>query len=90
MAVAVRINPEHMTRDDYQRVIAELRSRGVHDPEGRVFHAAYGEDPVMMFEVWHSRELFERHRGDLFEALESAGLDGGAVEVHAVHSEHPD
>jgi hypothetical protein len=44
----------------------------------------------MMFEVWHSREQFEDHRASLVAALQSVGLDSGAVELHRVLSEHPD
>jgi hypothetical protein len=90
MPVAVHISPTHMTKEDYERVIGELQARGAADPDGRVFHTAYGEDPVMMFEVWHSQEQFEDHRASLLDAIDAAGVDAAAVVLHPVHSEHPD
>lgn len=90
MTVAVHISPQHMSKEDYRRLIAELEASGVHEPEGRLSHIAYGEDEVRMFETWESAEHFGAHRDDLFAALESVGLDAGSVEVHAVHAERPD
>ena len=90
MPVAIHITPSHMSREDYERCIGELEARDAHEPDGRLFHAAYGEDHVHMFELWQSREDFEAHRDRMFEALQCAGVDGGIVEMHPVHSDHPD
>ncbi len=90
MAVTVHICPTKMSRDDYDRVIKELEASGSSDPPGRVFHAGYGNDEVQMFEVWESPEHFEAHRDSLFAALQCAGVDGGSVDIHALHSELPD
>lgn len=89
MAVAVHIDPHHMSKGDYERVIAELQASGSDKPQGRQTHTAYGSDDVHVFEVWDSQADFDAHRDDLFAALQSAGVDGGSVEVHPVHS-HPD
>lgn len=86
MAVAVHICPTQMSRADYQRVIKDLEDAGVGEPEGRTFHAAYGESEVRMFEVWDSREQFDAHSERLFATLQGAGLDAGTVDVHALHS----
>jgi quinol monooxygenase YgiN len=86
MTVAVHIIPEHMTKEDYERVIKELEKSGGADPDGRKFHAAYGEENVRMFEVWDSEEQFDAHRERLYEVIQGAGLDAGTVEVHPVHS----
>jgi hypothetical protein len=90
MPVAVHITCPHMSKDDYERVIKDLKDSGCGEPEGRVLHAAYGEGEVRMFEVWESEEQFEAHRDHLFATLQGAGVDAGTVEVHPVHSEHPD
>jgi quinol monooxygenase YgiN len=79
-----------MSKADYERLIAELRAAGAEEPPGRRFHAGYGDDEVRMFEVWDSAEDFHAHRDDLFEALRCVGLDGGTVELHALHSPRPD
>jgi quinol monooxygenase YgiN len=90
MPVAVRISCQHMTREDYDRVIKDLEASGCGEPEGRSFHAAYGDDDVHMFEVWESEDHFDAHRERLMGALQGAGLDAGSVEVHPLHSDHPD
>ncbi|MBV8987838.1 MAG: hypothetical protein JO372_04670 [Solirubrobacterales bacterium] len=91
MAVAVHIIPEQMSRQDYEQVIRQLESSGAGDPEGRKFHAAYGKhEDVHMFEVWDSAEQFDAHRGRLVEILQAAGVDCGTIDVHPLHSEHPD
>lgn len=90
MAVAVHICPDHMSKAEYERVIKDLEDSGVGEPEGRTFHAAYGGDEVCMFEVWESAEQFEAHRDRLFLTLQAAGVDAGIVDVHPLHSGHPD
>jgi quinol monooxygenase YgiN len=90
MPVAVHISPHHMSKEDYVRLIAELRASGLDEPKGRLSHIAYGDDEVRMFETWESAEHFAAHRDDLFEALQSVGLNAGSVELHALHSPRPD
>jgi quinol monooxygenase YgiN len=90
MPVAVRITPTQMSKDDYQRVIGDLEASGLGAPDGRLYHAAYGEDQVHMFEVWRSQEDFDAHRDRMFAVLQGAGVGGGSVEVHPLHSEHPE
>jgi quinol monooxygenase YgiN len=90
MPVAVRITPDHMSREEYERVIVQLQESGADGPEGRLFHAAYGDDEVHMFEVWESPEHFAPHRDRLFEALQGVGVGAGNVEVDELHSARPD
>ena len=90
MAVAVHITPHNMSSEDYDRVIAELDAAGAGEPEGRLFHAAYGEDEVHMFEVWNSPDQFDAHSDRLFAVIQGAGVDAGTVNVHPLHSPHPD
>jgi hypothetical protein len=86
MPVAIRITPRQMSRDDYERVIKDLEDSGCGEPDGRTFHAAYGEDQVHMFEVWETEEQFDSHRDRLFATLQGAGVDAGTVEIHPLHS----
>jgi len=86
--VAVRISPKQMSREDYDRMIHELEASGLSEPEGRLYHAAYGEDQVEMFEVWRSQEEFEAHRDRTFAVLQ--GTDVSTFDVRPLHSEHPD
>jgi quinol monooxygenase YgiN len=43
-----------------------------------------------MFEVWDSAEHFDAHRDRLMSTLQAAGVDAGIVDVHPLHSDHPD
>jgi hypothetical protein len=90
MPVAVHIVPGRMSKEDYDRMVAELEASGAGEPDGRLSHAAYGDDEVHMFEVWESPEHFDAYREPLIAALQSVGLDAGSVEVHALHSPRPD
>ena len=83
MAVAVHISPNQMTKEDYERVIAEL---GGSEPEGRRFHAAYGNDELQIFEVWDSPDQFHEYKDKLFARLQDVGCGGGNVEIHPLHS----
>jgi hypothetical protein len=75
-----------MSREAYEQVIAELDA----NPEGRLYHAGYGDDDVQMFEVWDSRERFDAHRDRLATVLQGACVDAGTIEVHELHSPQPD
>jgi hypothetical protein len=91
MPVAVHICPDHMSKDDYKRVIGDLEKEGVHETDGRLYHAAYGgDDDVKMFEVWRSQEDFDAQSDKLFATLQGAGVNVDSVDVHPLHSDHPD
>ncbi len=85
MSIAVRISPKKMTRDDYEKLMKELEESGAGEPEGRTFHAGYGEDEVHMFEVWDSPESFEAHQASVMARLQGAGIDGGIVQIEPLH-----
>jgi hypothetical protein len=90
MPIAVHISPQNMSKDDYSRMIGDLEASGV--PEGRLYHAAYGEDELEIFEVWQSPEQFDAHRDRMFSLMQGSGLDAGAgrIRVEQLHSELPD
>jgi quinol monooxygenase YgiN len=89
VAVAVRITPSKMTRADYEKVRSDLAAQGRDDPPGRLFHAAYGDDEVHMFEVWDSKEAFEEQQTKLFSVLQASGVNVGGVEIHSLHWRAP-
>ena len=79
-----------MSKEDYDRVIADLEASGAGEPEGRSFHAAYGDDEVHMFEVWDSAEQFEAHRDKVFASLQASTVGPASIEIHELHSPRPD
>jgi hypothetical protein len=84
MAIAVRIAPENMKREDYERVMSELGG----EQDGRLSHAAYGDDEVHMFDVWDSRENFDPYYDSLVSHLQANGFGVGIIEVSPVHSRY--
>ncbi len=84
--IAVHITPTNMSREDYERIMKQLEQSGAGEPDGRVFHASYGEDEVHMFDVWDSHESFQAHHGDLVGVLQGAGIDVGSVQIEPVHN----
>jgi quinol monooxygenase YgiN len=90
MPVAVHITPHHMSKQDYEAAIADLEASGAGEPEGRLFHAAYGDDDVHMFEVWESSEQFEAHREQMLATVQGSTLGPALVQVHDLHSARPD
>lgn len=86
MPIAVRITPTQMTRADYEKIMGELEASGAGAPDGRVFHASYGEDEVHMFEMWESHESFQPYHDNLMNLLQGAGIDGGIVQIEPVHN----
>ena len=91
MPVAIRITPHNMSKQDYESTIAELNASGAAEPEGRLFHAAYGGgDDVHMFEVWESQGQFEAHRDQVYATLQGSTLSTAPVEIHELHSARPD
>ena len=43
-----------------------------------------------MFEVWDSPDRFDAHSDRLFAVIQGAGVDACTVDVHPLHSPHPD
>jgi hypothetical protein len=79
-----------MSREDYDSVMKELEDSGCGEPDGRLFHAGYGDDEVHVFEVWETQEQFEDHHRTFVSVLQGSGVDAGNVEVHSLHSDRPD
>jgi quinol monooxygenase YgiN len=92
MPVAVHICPTQMTKDDYERLIGDLEASGAGEPEGRLYHAAFGDQELEIFEVWQSEEHFDVHRDRTFALLQGAGVDAGTsrIRIEQLHSKHPD
>ena len=87
MAYVVQFTPVSMSSAKYDEVIRQLASAGASAPEGRLYHAAYGDaGSLRVVDVWESMELFERFGAVLMPILAQAGVDPGTPEVSEVHN----
>ena len=70
---------EEASCDPALRAAGHRRARflGCRRAEGRLFHAAYGEDEVHVFEVWDSPDNFDAHSDRLFAVFHGAAVDAG-------------
>jgi hypothetical protein len=79
----VYISPSHMTREDYERVIEEVRGS---ESDGQCFHAAHSDYELELVEVRNSPEQFHGDRDKLFVHLLEVGCGGGNLEIHSPRS----
>ena len=79
MAVALYFDPpSKMTADQYDQIMRDLEAAGASSPEGRTYHAAFGDPSgLQVFDVWDSMEQFERFGETLMPILQRAGVDPG-------------
>jgi hypothetical protein len=82
MAIAVKFEAEPTTREKYDTVRKRLEEAGKWPAPGLVFHAAYGSSNVEgVFEVWESRDAFERFGSTLMPLLDEVGINAGQPQV---------
>jgi hypothetical protein len=87
MAISVRFAEEPTSREKYDDVKKRLEDAGNWPAPGLIFHAAQGESDVEeVFEVWESREAFERFGEKLMPLLDEVGINAGQPQVRDVYS----
>jgi hypothetical protein len=75
MAIAVYVNPEGMTTDQYNEARSRLTAAGAGSPKGRLHHSAFGPpDNVMVYDVWESGADYEAFGETLRPILEEVGI----------------
>ncbi|HEX8245211.1 MAG TPA: hypothetical protein VF541_16990, partial [Longimicrobium sp.] len=81
-AVAVAFTPHVITAAAYDETMRLLGEAGERATAGLVFHTCHGTgDELRVFDVWSSRESFERFGPILAPLLAAAGIDAGEPEV---------
>ena len=86
MAISVRFADEPTSRENYDGVLKRLEDAGDWPPPGLIFHVAQGDSNMdEVFEVWESREDFERFGEKLVPLLEEAGIGGDEPVVREVY-----
>ncbi len=86
MAYVLQFNT-HMSRSQYDGIIAKLKAAGAGDPPGRVYHVCYGpEGDLSVTDVWESMEQVQEFGKTLFPILAKAGIEAGVPEPASVHN----
>ncbi|HVT61505.1 MAG TPA: hypothetical protein VHR45_24300 [Thermoanaerobaculia bacterium] len=86
MALAFAFSPASMNAKQYDECIRQLAAAGAGAPAGRLYHACYGDgDKLRVFDIWESKEHFDRFGEILKPILERLGVDPGQPDVQTVH-----
>ena len=87
MAIAISFTPVSMNATQYDECIRRLQMAEAGSPAGRSFHACYGsEDQLYVFDVWDSKESFEKFGQTLMPILKDIGIDVGQPDVKEIHN----
>ena len=72
--IAVYVQPESLTVEQYHKARAGLEASGA-NVEARKHHSCFGEDgQLMVFEIWESREAYEAFAVYLGPILQKIGI----------------
>jgi hypothetical protein len=74
-----------MTAAQYHEAVAALKKAGAQHPPGRHYHCCFGtSDKVQIFDVWDSKESFDKFGEVLLPILQKLGVDSGAPMVSEI------
>src|SRR5207244_3080981 len=86
MAVGYYFAPQSMSAQQYDEVLKRLEAAGQGSPTGRQYHVSFYEgDKLRVFDVWDSKESFEKFGQTLMPILNEVGIDAGEPMVAEVH-----
>jgi hypothetical protein len=87
MAIAIVFTPPAMNPEQYDEIIRRLDEAGASAPPGRLYHACYrGGNQLNVFDVWDSRESFERFGQTLMPILQQVGVNPGQPVISEIHN----
>jgi len=88
MALALYFSPTPVfTAQQYDECIKRLAKAGATHPSGRTYHACFGtSESVKVFDVWTSRDAFDKFGQTLLPILKELGVDPGQPQVMEVHN----
>lgn len=90
MAIGIYFNPESMSAEQYDDVIARLDKAGAGKPAGRLHHVCFGSgSKLQVFDIWESQAAFDKFGETLGPILQEVGLEPGQPMVEPVHNVIP-
>jgi steroid delta-isomerase-like uncharacterized protein len=76
-----------MSAEAYDQAIARLEQAGAGNPPGRLYHACFGDPAnLRVFDVWETREDFDRFGQTLGPIMQELGVAPGQPEVTEVRN----
>ncbi len=87
MSILLRFPPSNVSKQQYDKVKAELEEAGDWPADGCELHVCFGaEDDVRVSEIWESQEKAQAFGEKLGPKLQDAGIQlSGEPEVLDVH-----
>lgn len=87
MAVTVLFQVPDMTKAQYDRVIKELKAKGLGAPAGRMYHVASAtDDGWLVVDVWESEAKLGKFAETLMPTLVAAGVTPPQPKIYPVHN----
>jgi hypothetical protein len=87
MPLGMYFTPAGFTAESYDEANRRLDAAGAASPTGREYHCAMkGPDGISVFDVWDSRESFDKFGQTLLPILSELGTDPGEPMVLEVHN----
>jgi hypothetical protein len=88
MALGFYFKPQSFTKDRYDETLARLDQAGVGAPAGRTYHIAFSGEGggVEVFDVWESKEAFDKFGETLVPIMTELGADPGEPYVAEIHN----
>jgi hypothetical protein len=87
MAFGFYFAPESFSTEQYEEAIRRLDAAGAGAPPGRSYHCAFaGEGGLHVFDVWDSRESFDKFGETLMPIMAELGADPGEPQVAEIHN----
>jgi hypothetical protein len=87
MPLGLYFTPAGFTPEKYDEALRRLDAAGAGSPAGREYHCAMkGPDGISVFDVWDSRESFDKFGETLLPIMSELGTDPGEPMVLEVHN----
>ncbi len=87
MAIITLVSPANMDRAKYDNLQRKLEQSGKLPPDGLLMHVAFGDEKkLQIFNVWDSKEHFERFLQYLKPVAQELGVTMGDIEIKPVHN----
>jgi hypothetical protein len=88
MALGMYFKPDGFSKERYDEAIVRLQQAGAGSPPGRTHHFAFtGQDGgIQVFDVWESREQFDKFGETLVPVMAELGANPGEPMVAEIHN----